>query len=428
MKDTIQRRLARSPQGTVSSDLPVVPTSSAPQRASRLGEVKPYYFVRKLKEIAQRRSAGEDIINLGIGNPDLAPPPGVHEALQRDMMRPQSHGYQPYGGTSAWREALGKWYAQIYDVSLSDEEIMPLAGSKEGIAHLAMAYLDKGQVMLVPSPGYPAYEAAARLAGAVAQGYRLPSAEETTQDWLIYMENLLETHDVRLLLVNSPHMPTGQLLSVTHMDGLIDIVRRHNSALSGLGQPGARTLIVSDNAYSYYHPAGPQSMLARPYAREVCVELNSLSKSHHMPGWRLGVLVGSAEVLRAAMQVKSNLDSGQYRPVMAGGVAALCVDDGWLRTRNEKISRRRAACTALLKRLGCKVDADQYGLFVWARLPQDSPSSEEWCDILLDETGVFVTPGTVFGKSGEGYVRASLCIDEDMLALALQRINKSSAL
>ncbi len=384
------------------------------EKAARLGGVTEYYFSRKLREIRNRSEQGEDIINLGIGNPDLPPPHEVLHALRADQSEPMSHGYQSYRGTSELRQSLRSWYKSAYVVKLDDNELLPLAGSKEGIVHLALAYLQRGTAILFPNPGYPAYAAASKLAQATALPYPMPAESKSAEAWIARLGEVIKGHQVKLLFVNTPHMPTGQVLSHAHLLALLAFAKTNE------------ILLVSDNAYGYYHPDGPQSLLQLPGARDVVVELNSLSKSHHMAGWRIGVLAGRADVIEAALQVKSNLDSGQYRPLQRGASAALAVPYSWHREQRQKILDRRKIGIQLLESIGCKVPHSQFGLFVWAELPKSAENSEHFCDNLLDSTGVFIPPGTVFGNAGEGYVRLSLCSPKPVLAKALARCVSSN--
>ena len=386
-------------------------TQTRIQTARRIGGVAEYYFSRKLREIAARRTMGEDILNLGIGNPDLPPPPQAASSLEADLQREGAHGYQSYRGTPALRGRLLRWYAEDFGVRLADDELLPLAGSKEGIAHLCLGLLDPGTATLVPDPGYPAYAAATRLAEADALPYPLPRAGERPYTWLQRLEAALPSAaDVRIVFVNSPHMPTGQVLSGGHVEALAAFAKTRGAVL------------VADVAYAYYHPDGPTSLLRQVAVREVGVELNSLSKSHHMPGWRLGVLAGRADVVTAALTVKSNLDSGQFRPLQAGATAALDAERAWHARRDARIAERRCFATDLLGALGCRVPENQHGLFVWAQLPEGASGAEAFADRLLDEAGVFLPPGTVFGPGGEGHCRLSLCSPLDVLREARTRL------
>lgn len=395
---TVRSRATADPGAAASaSPLPL---------ADRLGGVSEYYFSRKLREIGERRAAGEQIVNLGIGNPDLPPPPGVIDALERDLFAAGAHGYQSYRGTDAWRAAIKTWYAGTYGVALADDEFLPLAGSKEAIVHLCLAYLQPGRAALYPDPGYPAYAAATRLAQGTALPYRMPTPGESADAWVDSLREAVAGQDVGLMFANSPHMPTGQVIPAGHLLALIAFAKTHG------------ILLVGDNAYNYYQPGGPGSLLALPGAREVAVELNSLSKSHHLPGWRLGVLAGRADAVAAALQVKSNLDSGQFRPLQHGAAAAVATPWSWHERHLDTIAERRAIGDDLLRDLGCTVPDGQCGLFVWAELPAGQRDAEAFCDGLLDDTGVFFPPGTVFGAAGEGYVRLSLCAPWEVLAQA----------
>ena len=385
------------------------PTSSL-RTAQRLDGVSEYYFSRKLREIASLQKSGVEVINLGIGNPDLLPPPAVAAAVLGDMTQPGSQGYQSYRGLARWRRALREWYASTYKVELSDENILPLAGSKEGIVHLSLAMLDPGSAVLYPNPGYPAYAAAARLAQADALPYPLPQSDTSPAEWIEHLSRIVEGRDARLLFVNSPHMPTGQVLERNFLTALVAFAKTRG------------IILVSDNAYSYYHPNGPQSMLSLPGAMDVCVELNSLSKSHHMPGWRLGVLAGSSDVLSAALQVKSNLDSGQWRPLQSAAAVALRAPKAWHAEQRAVIKDRRLFATSIFRSLGCTVPANQHGLFVWAAIPSEAGGSENFADRLLDRARVFIPPGTVFGDGGEGFVRLSLCSPKPVLEKASDQL------
>ena len=400
--------------------------ASLPQVARRLRGVEEYYFSRKLAEVARRRAAGEEIVNLGIGNPDLPPPPGVIAALAAAAQQPGANGYQSYRGVAGWRAALRRWYADVYDVELAETALLPLAGTKEGIVHLAMAFVDEGRALLHPDPGYPAYAAAAKLAGGRGVAYPMPTPEESDEAWVARIAAAAEGHSPTLLFVNTPHMPTGQVLTRGQLTALVAFAKTRGIVL------------VGDNAYNYYAPAGPSSLLSVPGALDCAVELNSLSKSHHMPGWRLGVLAGRAEVVAAALQVKSNLDSGQYLPIQRGAAAALSTPWAWHAARNATLRERRVIGEALLRALGCEVPAGQAGLFVWARLPaagtaegrataEGGSTAEAFADELLDRTGLFLPPGTVFGPGGEGHIRLSLCAPAEVLTAALGRVKAPAA-
>ena len=402
-------------------------SAALPQVARRLRGVEEYYFSRKLAEVARRRAAGETIVNLGIGNPDLPPPPGVVAAMAEAAEQPGANGYQSYRGVAEWRAALRRWYATVYDVDLAEDQLLPLAGTKEGIVHLAMAFVDEGRALLHPDPGYPAYAAAAKLAGGTGVSYPMPGPGEDGPSWVARVAAAAEGHSPTLLFVNTPHMPTGQVLSRGQLAALVAFAKTRHIVL------------VGDNAYNYYGPGGPTSLLSIPGALDCAVELNSLSKSHHMPGWRLGVLAGRAEVVAAALQVKSNLDSGQYLPIQRGAAEALATPWAWHAERNAVLRRRRAIGEELLRALGCTVPEGQAGLFVWASLPPTAEgppagghvaegiTAERFADDLLDRTGLFLPPGTVFGPGGEGHIRLSLCAPAAVLTAALARVQSAEA-
>ena len=403
-------------------------STALPTVAQRLRGVEEYYFSRKLAEVARRRAAGEEIVNLGIGNPDLPPPPGVIAAMRAAAAEPGANGYQSYRGIAQWREALLKWYADVYGVALSQNQLLPLSGSKEGIVHLAMAFVEPGRALMHPDPGYPAYAAGAKLAGGTSVAYPMPSSgEESGEEWVARIAAAAEGHAPSLLFVNTPHMPTGQVLTREQLTALVAFAKTR------------QIVLVGDNAYNYYAPGGPSSLLSIPGAMDCAVELNSLSKSHHMPGWRLGVLAGRDEIVQAALQVKSNLDSGQYLPVQRGAAEALSTPWSWHAERNATLLKRRAIGEELLRSLGCTVPTGQAGLFVWAVLPEKAEavgggglregdsSAEAFADDLLDRTGLFLPPGTVFGPGGEGHIRLSLCAPVEVLTAALARVQSAAA-
>lgn len=364
--------------------------------AARLEQVSEYYFAAKLREIAKMRSEGKPVLNLGIGSPDLPPHPSVLEALCESSFKSTSHGYQSYTGIPALREAWARWYARHYQVSLSpDNQILPLIGSKEGIAHIAFAFLEPGDVALVPNPGYPTYQAASLLAGARVQRYDL----KEENDWLPDLESLgkSDLSRVKLMWVNYPHMPTGAPGSTAVFQQLVDFGREHN------------ILIVNDNPYSFILNEHPRSILAAEGALEVALELNSLSKSHNMAGWRVGMVAGHPEYLQSILRFKSNMDSGQFLPVQQAAVAALNLPDDWYSNLNKVYKTRQLAAFDLLENLDCQLDRQQQGMFVWASIPDRYADGYQLSDQLLYEQNVFLTPGGIFGQAGERFVRVSLC-------------------
>lgn len=378
------------------------------QPARRLQSVQEYYFAAKLREIAQMRSEGRPILNLGIGSPDLPPHPSVIAALQSGGEHPQAHGYQSYTGIPALRTAWAEWYSRYYGVTLNpDNEILPLIGSKEGIVHVAMAFLEAGDVALVPDPGYPAYSAATRLAGAEVQFYDL--TEQT--GWLPDLDALEKTDlsRVKILWANYPQMPTGASGSAAVFQQLVDFGKRHN------------ILIVNDNPYSFILNDTPRSILAAEGASGVALELNSLSKSHNMAGWRVGMVAGHPDYLRSVLRFKSNMDSGQFLPVQQAAVVALQLGDDWHRNLNETYRERQQAAFHLLEKIDCQFDTAQQGLFVWGKIPGRYADGYTLSDELLYQKNVFLTPGGIFGSNGERYVRVSLCSTVGVLEEAAAR-------
>jgi len=383
--------------------------------AKRLELVSEYYFAGKLREIAQLQREGKPVLNLGIGSPDLPPHPSVVASLQSGADNPKAHGYQSYTGIPALREAWAKWYARFYGVTLNPEnEILPLIGSKEGIVHIAFAFLEPGHVALVPNPGYPTYRAASLLAGAEVQFYDLK--EENA--WLPDLENLEKTDlsRVKILWANYPQMPTGAPGSAAVFQKLVDFGKRHN------------ILIVNDNPYSFILNDNPLSILAADGAKEVALELNSLSKSHNMAGWRVGMVAGHADYLKAVLRFKSNMDSGQFLPVQQAAIQALRLPDDWYFDLNKTYRERQQTAFGILKSLDCQFDSSQQGMFVWAKISDRYRDSYELSDKLLYEKNVFLTPGGIFGSNGERYVRISLCSPVEMLHEALSRISLAGQL
>ncbi|MCR5888136.1 aminotransferase class I/II-fold pyridoxal phosphate-dependent enzyme [Hymenobacter sp. J193] len=377
--------------------------------ASRLRHTGEYYFSQKLRELAAMQQAGASIINLGIGSPDLPPHPSVTAALTSSATLPTAHGYQGYQGTPALRGAIAEWYGASYGVLLNPAtEVLPLLGSKEGIMHVGMTFLEAGDTVLIPNPGYPTYRAVAQLCGATVREYDL-TAEA---GWLPDLEALAQSDlaGVKMMLVNYPHMPTGTRADLAFLSRLVAFARKH------------QIMLVHDNPYSFILNDEPTSLLAVPGAREVALELNSLSKSHNMAGWRVGMLVGRADWLQEVLRFKSNMDSGMFLPVQQAAVAALRLDDEWYAELNAVYRRRRALVLELLQALDCTPDPEQTGLFVWAAVPASVADGYALSDEVLRETHVFITPGGIFGSNGNGYVRVSLCQSEEVLSQALERI------
>lgn len=380
--------------------------------AHRLDHVGEYYFSRKLKEIARLNAEGADIVSLGIGGPDLPPPPAAVDAAVACLRRPDTHGYQMTVGRAELRRAFADWYAHIYGVEGldPDTEILPLIGSKEGIINIAMAFVDPGDAVLVPDPGYPTYTSASRLAGAEVITYELSD----DRGWLPDFEALerLPLDRVKIMWVNYPHMPTGTQARRDVFERLVDFGRRHN------------ILIVNDNPYSLILNPEPLSILSVDGADGIALEMNSLSKCLNMAGWRVAMLAGNADLVRTVLRVKSNIDSGQPLAMMEGAVAALAQPREWYDALNDTYLRRQAVAARVMDALGCRCAPGQQGLFLWGRIPDACPSAEALSDEVLARARVFVTPGFIFGHAGDRYVRVSLCEPEETITKALNRIQQ----
>lgn len=379
--------------------------------ASRVDAIEEYYFSRKLKEVAALNAAGADIISLGIGGPDRAPHAEVTETLAREAGDAGNHSYQPYTGIPALRKGYADWYKRYYGVELNpDSEILPLIGSKEGVLHVSLAFLNPGDGVLVPNPGYPTYSSVSKLVGARIVSYELDENNGWEPDF-----EALEKSDlsgVKLMWVNYPNMPTGARASKALYERLVDFGRRHG------------IVIVNDNPYSFILNDNPQSMLSIEGAKDVVIEMNSLSKSHNMAGWRLGMAASNATFISWVLKVKSNIDSGQFKPVMLAAVKALGLGDDWYAEVNAVYGERRKVAEEIMDALGCSYDATQQGLFLWGKVSDAEASGEALADRVLDEARVFITPGFIFGSKGERYVRVSLCTPAERMREALARIIK----
>lgn len=379
--------------------------------ASRVDAIEEYYFSRKLKEVAALNAAGADIIPLGIGGPDRAPHAEVTETLAREAGDAGNHSYQPYTGIPALRKGYADWYKRYYGVELNpDSEILPLIGSKEGVLHVSLAFLNPGDGVLVPNPGYPTYSSVSKLVGARIVSYELDENNGWEPDF-----DALEKSDlsgVKLMWVNYPNMPTGARASKALYERLVDFGRRHG------------IVIVNDNPYSFILNDNPQSMLSIEGAKDVVIEMNSLSKSHNMAGWRLGMAASNATFISWVLKVKSNIDSGQFKPVMLAAVKALGLGDEWYAEVNAVYGERRKVAEEIMDALGCSYDATQQGLFLWGKVSDAEASGEALADRVLAEARVFITPGFIFGSKGERYVRVSLCTPAERMREALARIIK----
>lgn len=376
--------------------------------ANRLKSVEEYYFSKKLREVAFLKSQGKPIINLGVGSPDLAPPFKATMLLQDSLIDDGAHRYQSYQGIPEFREEIANFYKKHYKVNLSSKtEILPLLGSKEGIMHISMAFLNTGDQVLIPNPGYPTYSAVTKLLGAKPLFYDLLEKNQWEPDF-IALERM-DLSKVKIMWVNYPHMPTGANASNKFYDEIIAFGKRHN------------ILIVNDNPYSFVLNKKPISIMRYRNAKDVCLELNSLSKTFNMAGWRVGMLVGNYDYVNAVLKVKSNMDSGMFYGIQKGAIEALKSSDLWYVSLNSVYQQRRELIWKLADGLNCTYDKNTSGLFVWAKLPPHI-KSEEFTDIVLKDHSIFIAPGTVFGSNGEGYVRFSLCASEDDINEALARI------
>ena len=376
--------------------------------SERVNQVEEYYFSKKLKEVNMLKAEGKPIINMGIGSPDLPPHPTVVEALKISAENPLTHGYQGYQGIPELRNGFADFYMKYYGVQLSpDNEVLPLMGSKEGIMHISMTFLNEGDEVLIPDPGYPTYTSVTRLLGASPVFYSLKARNNWYPD-LKELENM-DLSKVKIMWVNYPNMPTGAKASFELFGQLIEFGKKHD------------IIIAHDNPYSFILEEKPKSIFHIEGSKEIALELNSLSKTSNMAGWRVGMLAGKPEWIQAIIKVKSNMDSGMFLGIQKGAIAALALDEDWYRLLNETYTKRRILVWELADKLGLCYEKDTTGMFVWARLPEGH-SSDQFVDYLLYTYHIFATPGNVFGKQGEGYVRFSLCINENSIQEAINRI------
>ena len=377
--------------------------------ADRLASVSEYYFSRKLKEVAQMNAAGKDVISLGIGSPDMPPSAETVETLCREAQNPQGHGYMPYVGIPVLRQAFADWYRRWYQVELNPQtEIQPLIGSKEGILHVTLAFVNPGEQVLGPNPGYPTYTSLSRILGAEVVNYDLLE----DQGWMPDFEQLeqMDLSRVRLMWTNYPNMPTGANATPELYERLVEFARRKG------------IVIVNDNPYSFILNEHPISILQVPGAKECCIELNSMSKSHNMPGWRIGMLASNAQFVQWVLKVKSNIDSGMFRAMQLAAAQALRAEADWYEGNNANYRQRRQLAGEIMDVLGCTYDPRQVGMFLWGRIPDSYDDVEQLTERILHEARVFLTPGFIFGSNGNRYIRISLCCKDDKLAEALNRI------
>ena len=380
--------------------------------AHRLSAVNEYYFSVKGKEVARLNAEGMDIISLAIGSPDMPPSPRTIHTLCQEAQRPDAHGYQPTTGIPQLREAMAGFYQRWYGVNLDPKtEIQPLIGSKEGILHVTLTFVNPGEKVLVPNPGYPTYTSLSRLLGAEIVNYNL-SPENNWQPDFDELEQM-DLTGVKLMWTNYPNMPTGAAAQRTTYERLVDFAQRHG------------IVIVNDNPYSFILGKEHLSILQIPGAKDCCIEFNSMSKSHNMPGWRIGMLATNATFVSWILKVKSNIDSGTFRPMQLAAAEAYQNDDSWHEEANIHVyAQRRALAGEIMKALDCTYDEHQVGMFLWGRIPNEYQNVEELTEKVLHEARVFLTPGFIFGTNGERYIRISLCAKEEKLAEALTRINK----
>ena len=378
--------------------------------AERLSLVSEYYFSRKLKEVAQMNAEGKDIISLAIGSPDMPPSKQTIQTLCEVASRPDTHGYQPTMGTPELRKAMADFYKRWYGVDLNPAtEIQPLIGSKEGILHVTLAFVNPGEEVLVPNPGYPTYTSLSKILGAKVVNYDLME----DNGWQPDFEQLekMDLSRVKLMWTNYPNMPTGGNARMETYERLVDFARKHN------------IVVVNDNPYSFILNDKPLSLLQVEGAKDCCIEFNSMSKSHNMPGWRVGMCATNPTFISWILKIKSNIDSGTFRGIQLAAAAALSNDEEWHHEANiETYSRRRKYAEQIMDALGCKYDPNQVGMFLWGRIPDSYSNCEELTERVLHEVRVFITPGFIFGSKGERYVRISLCAKEEKIQAALERI------
>lgn len=380
--------------------------------ANRLDNVTEYYFSQKLQEIREMNAQGMNVINLGIGNPDMSPSEKTIAKFIASAQNPKNHGYQGYKGIPELRKAIADWYLKIYGVSLnSEQEILPLLGSKEGIMHISMAFLNPGDEVLVPDPGYPTYSSVSNLVQAKIRNYNL----DENNNWFPDLKALAATDlsKVKIMWLNYPNMPTGAKASDAMFKEVITFAKQY------------KILLCHDNPYSLILPDGaPKSILSYDGALDVAIELNSLSKSHNMAGWRVGWVAGGKAYIDTILKVKSNVDSGMFLPVQHAAAEAFSNSTEWHRQQNSEYEQRREKAWELLDTLGCQYDKHQVGMFIWARVPDAVESVEQYIDIFLQKAHVFITPGFIFGENGQRYIRVSLCSTIQAIDEALLRIKK----
>jgi len=378
-------------------------------QSRRLNSVEEYYFSKKLREVSKMVQNGEPIINMGVGSPDLFPSKNVINEIKSSLTNPSAHKYQSYQGIPELREAISQFYQKYFCINLNPlNEVLPLMGSKEGIMHISLAFLNAGDEVLIPNPGYPTYSSVTKLVEASPVFYDLNSEN----NWFPNLSDI-EKRDlskVKIMWINYPHMPTGASADLSKFEELVKFAKRNN------------ILLVNDNPYSFILNDNFLSLLGVKNSKNYVLELNSLSKSFNMSGWRVGMLVGSSKNIEKVLKVKSNMDSGMFYGIQKGAISALNLDSSWFEDLNKIYSERRKLIWKLAEKLNCSFDKSSKGLFVWAKLPDNIKSSEKFIDKILNENKIFIAPGTIFGSNGEGYIRFSLCIDEYKIEEAINRI------
>ena len=379
--------------------------------ANRLTGVSEYYFSKKLKEVAQMNAEGKNVISLGIGSPDMPPSEQTVSTLCQEAQNADGHGYQPYVGIPELRKAFAGWYQQWYNVELNpNTEIQPLIGSKEGILHVTLAFVNPGEQVLVPNPGYPTYTSLSNILGAEVVTYNL----KEENGWMPDFEELeaMDLTRVKLMWTNYPNMPTGANATPELYEKLVDFARKKG------------IIIVNDNPYSFILNDKPLSILSVPGAKECCIEFNSMSKSHNMPGWRIGMLASNADFVQWILKVKSNIDSGMFRAMQLAAAKALEAGEDWYESNNQNYRNRRQLAGEIMEALQCTYDDNQVGMFLWGKIPASCTDVEELTEKVLHQARVFITPGFIFGSNGARYIRISLCCKDEKLAEALERIKE----
>ena len=379
------------------------------ERASRINHIEEYYFSKKLKEVFSLEKQGKHIINMGIGSPDIPPDRQVINALKKSLSHPKASMYQSYQGLPELRKAISNFYKNNYNVTVDySSEVLPLMGSKEGIMHISMAFLNKGDQVLIPNPGYPTYSSVTKILEAEPLFYDLVEENNWQPDWK-YLESI-DSNKIKLMWLNYPNMPTGAKTDLNTLDRLIDWAKSR------------KIILVNDNPYSFILNDNPISILSRKGAFEVCLELNSLSKTFNMAGWRVGMLLGNKNYIKDVVKIKSNMDSGMFYGIQIGAIASLNLKKDWFKSLNEIYFKRREKVFELAKKLNTSFDKNISGLFVWAKLNEDVKSSEKFIDNILYKHKIFITPGSIFGSNGDRFIRLSLCVEEKIIEEAINRL------